>query len=309
MLLVPLRILKKFKKMTKAKVNNIEIEYDTFGEPTSKPLLLVMGLGAQMIFWLEEFCEQLVNHGFYVIRFDNRDVGLSTKIEDAGVPNVIAAITAVQKGEQVESPYSLEDMADDAIGVLDALNIDKAHICGASMGGMIVQLIAIRHPNRVLSLTSIMSTTGNPELPQAKPEILQLLFKPAPTEREAYIEESIKRRRILYGSGFPYDENFARKLAGQAFDRCFYPQGMMRQLMAIIANGNRKSALASMKAPTLVIHGGDDPLVPVEGGKDTAEAIPGSELIIIDGMGHSLPPETWSQITDAIAANAVKSDT
>ncbi len=292
--------------MTKAKVNNIELEYDTFGDPTSKPLLLVMGLGAQMIFWLEEFCEQLVNQGFYVIRFDNRDVGLSTKIEKAGVPNVIGAITAAQKGEQVKSPYSLEDMADDAMGVLDALNIDKAHICGASMGGMIVQLITIRHPNRVLSLTSIMSSTGNPELPQAKPEVLQLLFKPAPTEREAYIEESVKRRLILYGSGFTMDEDLARKLAGQAFDRCFYPQGMMRQLMAIIANGNRKSALAAIKVPTLVIHGGDDPLVPVEGGKDTAEAIHGSELIIIDGMGHSLPPETWTQITEAITENSTK---
>ncbi len=292
--------------MTKAKVNNIELEYDTFGDPTSKPLLLVMGLGAQMIFWLEEFCEQLVNQGFYVIRFDNRDVGLSTKIEKAGVPNVIGAITAAQKGEQVKSPYSLEDMADDAMGVLDALNIDKAHICGASMGGMIVQLITIRHPNRVLSLTSIMSSTGNPELPQAKPEVLQLLFKPAPTEREAYIEESVKRRLILYGSGFTMDEDLARKLAGQAFDRCFYPQGMMRQLMAIIANGNRKSALAAIKLPTLVIHGGDDPLVPVEGGKDTAEAIHGSELIIIDGMGHSLPPETWTQITEAITENSTK---
>lgn len=292
--------------MPKAKVNNIQIEYDTFGDPSAKPLLLVMGLGAQMILWLDEFCEQLVNRGFYIIRFDNRDVGLSTKIEEAGIPDLMAAVNALQKGEEVKSSYSLEDMADDAIGVLDDLNIDKAHICGASMGGMIVQIIAYRHPTRVLSLTSIMSTTGNPDLPQAKPEVLQLLFTPIPSEREAYIEESVKRRRILYGSGFPFDEDFARELTGKIYDRNFYPQGMMRQLMAIMANGNRKPALKSIKVPTLVIHGGDDPLVPVEGGKDTAEAIPGAELLIIDGMGHSLPPETWSKITDAIAANAAK---
>jgi len=292
--------------MPKAKVNNIQIEYDTFGDPSSKPLLLVMGLGAQMILWLDELCELFVNKGFYVIRFDNRDVGLSTKIEEAGVPDLMAAINALQKGEEVKAPYSLEDMADDAIGVLDALNIDKAHICGASMGGMIVQIIAYRHPTRVLSLTSIMSTTGNPDLPQAKPEILQILFTPIPSKREAYIEESVKRRQIIYGSGFPFDENLARELSAKVYDRNFYPQGMMRQLMAIMANGNRKPKLASIKVPTLVIHGGDDPLVPVEGGKDTAEAISGAELLIIDGMGHSLPPETWSQIIDAIATNVAK---
>jgi len=292
--------------MPKANVNNIQIEYETFGDPSSKPLLLVMGLGAQMILWLDEFCELLVKKSFYVIRFDNRDVGLSTKIEEAGVPDLMAAVTALQKGEEVKSHYSLEDMADDAVGVLDALNIEKAHICGASMGGMIVQIIAYRHPTRVLSLTSIMSTTGNPELPQAKPEVLQLLFTPIPSERKAYIEETVKRRKIIYGSGFPYDEDIARELAAKVYDRNFYPRGMMRQLMAIMANGNRRPRLASIKVPTLVIHGGDDPLVPVEGGKDTAEAIPGAELLIIEGMGHSLPPETWEQIIEAIALNAEK---
>ncbi len=292
--------------MPKANVNNIQIEYDTFGDPSSKPILLVMGLGAQMILWLEEFCEQLVDRGFYVIRFDNRDVGLSTKFEEAGIPDLMAAVTALQKGEEIKASYSLEDMGDDTVGLLDALNIDKVHICGASMGGMIAQIIAYRHPIRVLSLTSIMSTTGNPDLPQAKPEVLQILFTPIPAEREAYIDETVKRRRILYGSGFPFDEDFARELSAKMYDRCFYPQGMMRQLMAILANGNRKAALSSVKVSPLVIHGGDDPLVPVEGGKDTAEAIPGSELIIIDGMGHSLPPETWPQIIDAIAVNASK---
>ncbi|MHA1884307.1 MAG: alpha/beta fold hydrolase [Promethearchaeota archaeon] len=292
--------------MPKAKVNNIEIEYETFGNTSDKPLLLVMGLGAQMLSWDDDFCKMLIEKGFYVIRFDNRDVGLTSKCEEGGEPNLMEIFTKFQAGETIESPYSLEEMADDAVGVLDALNIEKAHICGASMGGMIVQIIAFRHSSRVLSLTSIMSTTGNPELPQATPEAMQALVTPVPPERDAYIENSIRVGKLLYGSGFPYDEEKRRKLAGILFDRCFYPPGFARQLLAIVANGNRKSKLASIKVPTLIVHGGDDPLVPVEGGKDTHEAIPGSELIIIDGMGHSLPPETWRQVTDAIKANAAK---
>jgi pimeloyl-ACP methyl ester carboxylesterase len=292
--------------MPQKTVNNIQIEYDTFGDPMSNPLLLVMGLGSQMIRWPEEFCEMLVKQGFYVIRFDNRDVGLSTKFEKAGVPDIRSAIVASQKGEEINSPYSLEDMAHDAIGLLDAMGISKAHICGASMGGMIAQIIAYRYPNRVLSLTSIMSSTGNPELPQAKPEVMQILFTPVPKEREKYIKESVKRRHIIYGSGFPFDEELAKTLAVIEYDRCFYPVGLMRQLMAIMANGNRKIALNSIKVPTLVIHGTDDPLVPVEGGKDTVDAIPGAELLLIDGMGHSLPPETWTQVVNAIVSNASK---
>jgi pimeloyl-ACP methyl ester carboxylesterase len=292
--------------MPKAKANNIEIEYETFGNPSDQPLLLVMGLGAQMISWDVEFIQLLVDRGFYVIRFDNRDVGLSTKCEEAGQPHLMQAFAAAQAGQPVESPYSLEDMADDAVAVLDALNIEKAHICGASMGGMIVQAIAFRHPSRVLSLTSIMSTTGNPDLPQASPEAMQILTTPVPPEREAVIENAIKTGKLLYGSGFPYNEERARKLAEIAFDRCFYPYGFGRQLLAIMANGNRKPKLSAIKVPTLIIHGKDDPLVPVEGGIDTHEAIHGSELILIEGMGHSLPPETWEQITDAISVNAAK---
>jgi pimeloyl-ACP methyl ester carboxylesterase len=293
--------------MPKAKANNIEIEYETFGDPSSKPLLLVMGLGAQMIAWDDEFCEKLVDSGFFVIRFDNRDVGLSTKFEEAGQPKLMELFAKVQKREKIEAPYTLLDMADDAVGLLDDLHIEKAHICGASMGGMIVQTIAFRHPSRVSSLTSIMSSTGNPDLPQPKPEAIQVLIAPVPTEREACIEEGVKRRRILYGSGFPFDEEKARELAAKSYDRCFYPPGFARQLAGILASGNWKASLTSIKVPTLVIHGGDDPLVPVEGGKDTAEAISGSNLVIIDGMGHSLPPETWDQITDEIVANAAKS--
>jgi pimeloyl-ACP methyl ester carboxylesterase len=275
-------------KMPKAKANNIEIEYDTFGDPSSKPLLLVAGLGTQMIWWREEFCEKLVDKGFYVIRFDNRDVGLSTK------------------WEEVSAPYTLEDMADDALGLLDALNIDKAHICGASMGGSIVQEMAIKYPARILSLTSIMSTTGRADLPPAKPEAVKLLMMPAPEERDGYIKYYVNLWRVLHGSGFPFDEVEGREMAAKSYDRSFYPPGIDRQVMAISVSRSRKTKLASVNVPTQIIHGGDDPVVSVEGGKDTAETIPGAELQIIEGMGHALPPEAWPQIIDAISANANK---
>ena len=190
--------------MSKAKANNIEIEYDTFGDSSSEPLLLIMGLGYQMIRWRVELCNQLANRGFYVIRFDNRDVGLSTKLEELGVPDIMKASLAIQKGETVDSPYTLEDMAADAIGLLDFLNIEKAHVCGASLGGFIAQILAYKYPQRVLTLTSIMSSTGNPELPPAKPEVLQMLFTPTPSDREAYIEFKIKQRRMIFGTGFPF---------------------------------------------------------------------------------------------------------
>lgn len=292
--------------MPKAKVNDIEIEYETFGDPSSRPLLLIMGLGAQMINWDEEFCEKLAECGFYVIRFDNRDVGLSTKFDDAGEPDLMKLFMSVQKGEKIEAPYTLEDMADDAVGLLDALNIDKAHVCGRSMGGMIAQIIAYRHPNRVLSLISISSSTGDPDLPRPTPEAMEVLMKPVATEREEIIEDGVNRMRIIHGSGFPFDEERARKLVIASFDRSTYRQGFGRQLAAVIASGNRKPALGSITVPTLVIHGGDDPLVPLEGGKDTADAIPGAELHIIEGMGHSLPPVVWPRIIDAITKNASK---
>lgn len=292
--------------MPKAKVNDVELEYDTFGDPSSKPLLLIMGLGAQMINWDEEFCKKLVERDFYVIRFDNRDVGLSTKFEDAGEPDILKLYMHAQKGEKIEAPYTLEDMADDAVGLLDVINIDKAHICGRSMGGMIAQIIAYRHPNRVLSLTSISSSTGNPDLPRPKPEAMQVLIKPLPEGREAIIEEGVNRMRIIHGIGIPFDEERARKFVTASYDRSNYRPGYSRQLAGILATGNRKPVLASITVPTLVIHGSEDPLLPSEGGKDTAEAIAGAELLIIEGMGHSLPPEVWSQVLEAITDNAAK---
>lgn len=291
--------------MPKTKVNNIEIEYDTFGDSSSKPLLLVMGLGGQMTAWVDEMCEGLANQGLFVIRFDNRDVGLSTKFDDAGLPNLLEIGAAVARGEKPEVPYTLEDMADDAIGVLDDLNIEKAHICGASMGGMIAQVIAYRHQSRVLSLTSIMSTTGNPDLRQPTQELMQELFAPLPMERKANIEEGVKRGHLTYGT-FPYNEEQARILRTKAYDRCFYPVGIMRQAAAISANGNRKPNLASITVPTLVVHGREDPLIPFEGGIDTAEAIQGAKLLILDGMGHSFPPEVAPQILEALVTNINK---
>jgi pimeloyl-ACP methyl ester carboxylesterase len=286
--------------MANITTNNINIEYETFGKKSSPPLLLIMGLGAQMIFWDDDFCSMLAEKDHYVIRFDNRDIGLSTKFENAGVPDIMQAMNAVSRGEKVSSPYSIDDMADDAAGLLDSLGIEKSNICGASMGGMIAQTIAIRHPSKVLGLISIMSSTGDPGLPQAKPEAMNVLMMPAPKEREANIEFSVKTFKIIGSTGFPFDEARMRKKAEMSFDRAFYPQGMARQLLAIIAHGDRTSKLKAVSKPTLVIHGSADPLVPVEAGKATARAIPGARLLIIEGMGHDLPSGSWPQIIDAI---------
>ena len=293
--------------MPNVSANGMQIEYDTFGDPSSPPLLLIMGFGGQMIFWDEEFCGQLSERGHYVIRFDNRDVGLSSKFEEAGVPDVIEAIGAMMRGEPIKTPYRIDDMADDAVGLLSALSIKKAHICGISMGGMIAQSVAIRHPQHTLSLISIYSTTGNPQLPQPKPEAIEVLIHPLPKERKAYIEYYVKAYHTLAGPGFPFDEEWHRKVAAHSYDRSFYPQGLARQLVAIFAQSNRKAALASVTTPTLVVHGSDDPLVPMECGKDTAEAIPGAELLIIEGMGHDAPHGgAWPQIIDAIATHTRK---
>ncbi len=252
--------------MPHAFANGIQIEYETFGEPSSPVLLLIARVGGQMIGWDVELCKKWASKGFYVIRFDNCDVGLSTKMEEAGVPDLKAAMAARMNGEKVDAPYTLDDMADDAVGLLDALKIHKAHLCGISMGGAIAQTISFRHPSRVRSITQVYATTENPQLPMAKPEIMALLLTPPPEEREAYVDYTMKLYQTIAGPGFPFDENWHRKLAGRSFDRAFYGPGKARQFMAILAHGNRKPLLASISAPTLVIHGADDPLVPVSGG-------------------------------------------
>lgn len=294
--------------MPSVTANGIQIEYDSFGDRGGRPLLLIMGLATQMIGWDEAFCEQLAARGHYVLRFDNRDVGLSSKIESAGVPNVLKAMAQAARGEKVSAPYTLADMAADAVGLLAALGIESAHVCGASMGGMIAQTMALRHPERVRSLISIMSTTGNPALPPPRPEAMRALLRPTPAKRAAFIEHMVETWRALAGRGIPFDEARIRAQSARAFDRCYCPTGTVRQMMAIITQDNRKPALAKVRVPALVIHGAEDPLVPVEAGRDTAEAIPGAELLIIEGMGHDLPPAVWPQLVAAISRHTAQAE-
>jgi pimeloyl-ACP methyl ester carboxylesterase len=284
-----------------AKANGIEIAYDTFGDSSAPPLLLIMGLGFQMIMWEDELCAQLSARGYWVIRFDNRDMGLTTKFHEAGVPKIRALMEAKARGEVAHVPYTLNDMAEHAIGLLDAMDIESAHVVGLSMGGMLGQLMAVNHPKRVRTLTSIMSSTGDPGLPPPQTEAMSILLTPLPKDRAGYIESSVQMWRVLSGPGFPIDEARIRGLAGQAYDRDFNPPGFARQLAAITVSGSRKEALKSLTIPTLIIHGDADPLASVEGGIDTANTIPGSKLLIIEGMGHDLHPALWAQVIDAIS--------
>lgn len=281
--------------------DEIELEYDVFGSARDEPLLLIMGLGAQMLLWDEAFCEQLASRGHFVIRYDNRDVGLSTWLDELGLPNMMDLFAAGQRGEEVKPPYTLDDMADDGMVVLDALGLDRAHICGASMGGMIAQAVAIRHPDRVKSLVSIMSTTGSTDVPPPTAEAMAILMATPPPEREAVIEQSVKAERVIGSPAYPADPEVVRERAARLFDRSFHPAGAARQMAAIAAHGDRGPALRTLDVPSLIIHGKADPLVPVAGGIDTHEALSGSELMLIEGMGHNLPPELWEEIADAIA--------
>ena len=295
----------KYTDPVKTTANGIEMVYDTFGDSSSPPMLLVMGLGAQLIAWDEEFCEKLAASGYWVIRFDNRDVGLSTHFDEAGVPDVLAMIQAQTQGVAIDSPYLLKDMADDVVGLLDAIGVKSAHVVGVSMGGMIVQEMAIRHAQRIRSMTSIMSSSGNPVLLQPKPEAIGVLMQPPAADREAHIESSVEASKILGGPVLAFDEVRIRERAVQTYDRGLSPAGMARQMAAILASGNRNEALQSVRVPTLVIHGDIDPLIPVQGGIETAQAIPGAQLMIIEGMGHDLPPVIWPQVIEAISKHAV----
>ena len=288
-----------------AKANGIELCWDSFGDPQAPTLLLIMGLAAQMIAWDDEFCSQLAGRGYRVIRFDNRDIGLSTRFDAAGLPDVAAAFMAAMQGQPVKAPYLLRDMADDAVGLLDALGIASAHVVGASMGGAIGQTLAIHHASRLRSLTSIMATTGAPGLPPPTPQALQMLFKPTPLDQAGYFESYVQTWKVLRAGSFPLDEARDLARAGQNFARGLNPAGVARQLAAILASGSRKQALAGVTVPTLVLHGDADPLVPLACGIDTAESVPGAKLQVIAGMGHALPISMWPQIIDAIAAHAV----
>jgi len=295
--------------MSKITANGIEIEYEAFGNPSDRPLLLIIGVGSQLILWDESICKDLASRGHYVIRYDNRDAGLSTKCDMAGFTDLIEikkTIGRILRGERISVPYTIADMADDGAGLLEALGIPRAHICGMSMGGMIAQTIALRHSSRVLSLTSIYSNTGNPGLPQPKPEVMAAFFSPIPEERPAYIEHMLRLFEMITGPCFPLDEEWARRIVAANYDRCFYPKGVARQVLAILTQNNRKDILSSLRVPVLVIHGTDDPLVAVEGGKETAAVIPGAQLILIEGMGHDVPHGgAWPQIVQEITAHTL----
>jgi pimeloyl-ACP methyl ester carboxylesterase len=287
-----------------AKANGIELCYDTFGDRDAPAMVLIMGLASQMIVWDEEFCSQLASRGYWVIRFDNRDIGHSTKFAQHGVPNVLAMLTGHMQADASKVPYTLRDMADDTAGLLDALALRSAHVVGASMGGAIAQEMAIHHPKRVRTLTSIMSSTGDPGLPMPTPEALEILLAPAPTDRDGYFARYTQTCRVLRGPGFPLDEARDLARAERIFARGLNPAGVARQLAAIVASGSREPALRSLQVPTLVIHGDADPLVHPEGGIATANAIPGARLLMIAGMGHALPVAMWPQIIDAIDGHA-----
>jgi pimeloyl-ACP methyl ester carboxylesterase len=284
-----------------AHANGIEIAYERIGDPSNPALLLVMGLGTQLIHWDRELCELLAERGFQVIRFDNRDAGHSTKI-DAPVPDVRRALL----GLHIDAPYLLGDMADDAVGLLDHLGIEAAHVVGASMGGMIAQEIAIRHPERVLSLTSIMSTTGERRVGRPKLRVWSVLMRTAPRQKPEFVEHFVRVFKMIGSRGFKFDEERIRALAAETYERDHDPAGTGRQLAAILSSGDRTSALRSVRLPTTVIHGRDDPLVPFRGGRATAEAIPGARLIAIPGMGHDLPRDVWPQVVDAVVETAAR---
>ena len=283
--------------MAQIETTRLALEYDTFGKRGDRPLLMVMGLGAQMIAWHEAFCGQLAEQGHFVIRFDNRDCGLSQKFPELGIPDVDAVREAVASGEDVEVPYHLTDLAEDAFSLLDALDIDRAHVCGASMGGMIVQAMAIANAPRLLSMTSIMSATGNPDIEMSEPEAFEALMSPPGRTRDEAIKRSLAVGKVIGSDPIhldPYEERFER--AARAYDRSFYPQGIARQMSAISTAGNRRPALEALDLPTLVIHGVKDPLVRYECGLDTCSAVPNADMLAIDGMGHDMPREFWPAI-------------
>ena len=292
--------------MPYARNGDVELYYETFGERADPALLLVNGLGSQCINYRVEWCEKLVAEGFFVIRFDNRDVGLSTKFADVA-PDVAGVFAAIGAGEPPPVPYTLPDMAADAVAVLDALRIERAHVMGVSMGGMIVQALAIEHPDRLRSMTSVMSSTGDVDVGLPSPEARAVLFAPPPADRETAIAQYLAGIRA-WGSPACYDEARLTALAGEAFDRCFDPAGRARQMMAILASGSRTAALHDVRVPVLVLHGDADRLIDPSGGRRTAEAIPGARFVLLEGMGHDYPPEYWDRWTQLVSEHAHAAD-
>ena len=290
-----------------AHANGVDLAWDSFGDAGARPLLLIMGLGLQMIAWDDEFCEALAARGFYVIRYDNRDVGLSTSFDAYGDPNPLAVFDQLRKKRPVQAPYLLADLADDAAALLAAIGVRApAHVVGVSMGGMIAQELAIRHPERVATLTSIMSNTGALDVRGPSFQTIAAVLAPFPPDRAGFIRRSLELARTLHGPGFPLDEERIRRVAARSFDRAGHPMaaGVRRQLICIWLSSDRTPALQKLRVPALVIHGDADPLVPVDGGRATARAIPGAKLEIVAGMGHELPRGVWPRVIDGVTALA-----
>ena len=280
---------------------DVELCYETFGDPSAPALLLTMGLATQMLGWHEDLCAELAGRGFFVIRYDNRDVGRSQRM-NGSAPSVFQLL----RRDRRAASYTLEDMAADAVGLLDHLGVDAAHVVGASMGGMIAQTMTARHPERVLSLASVMSNTGARWSGQPSPRLYHVLLKNPPRDRAAYMEHAVWVFSKIGSPGFERDEEDLRRVAGMSFDRGINPAGTARQLAAIIATGDRTPLLRTIAVPTVVVHGTRDRLVPPSGGRATARAIPGARLLMIEGMGHDLPRATWPRLLDAIEQNAAR---
>jgi pimeloyl-ACP methyl ester carboxylesterase len=294
--------------MPHVQANGLDLYYESHGPEGAEPILLIMGLGAQMSRWSPELIGKLTAAGHRVIAFDNRDVGLSEKLDDAGVPDMHAVAIALRDGKRPDVPYTLEHMAADAAALLDALGIERAHIVGASMGGMIAQLVAADFPGKTLSLTSIMSSTGNPDLPRATPEALARLNTPAPDptkDLEGFLASAVEGAKVM-ASRYPPDEAAVRAQSLNDFKRCYYPVGFQRQYAGVLASPDRRPKLKTVTAPTVVIHGDADPLVPLAGGRDTAANIPGAELIVVPGVGHEMPAAVLDVFVGGILSAAAR---
>ncbi len=291
--------------MARRAANGIELEVDTFGERSGRPLVLIMGLAQQMIMWDEEFCRALAARGHFVVRFDNRDVGLSTKLDALGVPSPEALFSVFDGAAPVPPPYTLDDMARDVFGLLDALGLESAHVAGLSMGGMIAQTMALQSPERLRSLTSIMSHVGARDLAPPSAEVTARFLEVPPSDRADYLDYSVRLWRAISGPGFPFDEPRVRARAGEAFDRCFHLAGGLRQLAAVLAQPDRRERLRALRLPALVIHGTADPLLPPSAAEQTARALEGSRLLMIEGMGHDLPRGAWPTVIEALTTLTV----
>lgn len=296
--------------MTAFEANGIEIDAEEFGEKTGAPLLLIRGLGSQRTAWPEEFLAGLVERGHRVITFDNRDAGLSTKFQDSGSMDLAEALGRAARGEPIDAPYSLDEMGLDAVGLLDALEVETAHVAGISMGGMIAQLLAARHGERLRSLASIMSSSGASGLPGPTPEAAAaLMSRPEdPNDRECVIRHAVETEKVFASPGYPPGDTYLRAVAERAYDRCYCPEGIGRQMLAVLSGMGRAELLKTIRVPTLVIHGVDDPLIPVGAGMDTAKRIPGAELRLVPGMGHDIAPGLAPTLAEAIAEHAAAAE-